>query len=93
MSDATPLALLRKNDEQLLARLKQAGFSDDRSQGVVHALIDVGECMEKIYQLLLPALISNLNSGDDDFKDQLWDIREEFRHIEYHMKDSGLADL
>ena len=73
----------------LLAR----GYSPERADSIVHALADITESSSKIYQTLLPALIDSRNASSDDFKDRLWDIREEFRHIQYHIEDGKLTEL
>lgn len=59
----------------------------------MHALVDIAESMEKLYGTLLPALVVALDQSSDEFKDKLWDLREEFRHVEYHLRDAKLTDL
>jgi hypothetical protein len=49
--------------------------------------------MEKIYRTLLPELMGALDQPSAAFKDKLWDIREEFRHVEYHLRDGKLTEL
>ena len=49
--------------------------------------------MRKIYVELVPELVGTLDESPDAFKEKLWDIREEFRHIAYHIEDAGLVDL
>ena len=38
-------------------------------------------------------LVRSLGESPEAFKDKLWDLREEFRHVAYHLKDPDLADL
>ncbi len=49
--------------------------------------------MEKLYGTLLPALMAAFDEPNAAFKDRLWDIREEFRHVGYHLEDAKLTEL
>ena len=79
--------------EDLLAGLLRQGFDQEQAEALVHALVDIGESMEKLYATLLPELMNTLDQPSAVFKDKLWDIREEFRHIEYHLRDAKLTEL
>jgi hypothetical protein len=79
--------------EELLAGLERQGLDRKEAEAVVHALVDVAESMEKIYRTLLPELMGVLDQPSAVFKDKLWDIREEFRHVEYHLRDGKLTEL
>jgi len=80
-------------NEELLAGLLRQGFDRERADAIVHALVDIAESMEKLYGTLLPELIATLNRPSAEFKDKLWDLREEFRHVEYHLRDAKLTEL
>jgi hypothetical protein len=86
-------ALLHVPHEELLAGLVRQGIDHERAEAIVHALVDIGESMGKIYGTLLPELMAVLDLSSAEFKDKLWDIREEFRHVEYHLQDAQLTDL
>ena len=58
----------------------------DESGVVVHALIDIAESIEKVYCRILPTLLSEPEAATEVLKDRFWDIREEFRHIDYHVQ-------
>lgn len=79
--------------EDLLAGLLRQGFDRERADAVVHALVDIAESMERIYTKLLPDLMDGFDQPGDVFKEKLWDIREEFRHVEYHLNDGKLTEL
>lgn len=79
--------------EELLSGLVRQGFDRERAEAIVHALVDIGESMGKIYGALLPGLMAVLDQSNSTFKDKLWDIREEFRHVEYHLQDAKLTEL
>jgi len=79
--------------DHLVAGLVQQGLGRERAEALVHALVDIRESMEKIYGTLLPKLIAVLDHSPDEFMDKLWDIREEFRHVDYHIHDSGITEL
>lgn len=86
-------ATFRVPHEELLAGLLRQGFDRERADAIVHALVDIAESMEKLYGTLLPALMAALDEPNARFKDRLWDIREEFRHVEYHLQDAKLTEL
>ena len=79
--------------ERLIEGLLQHGFDREKADAVVHALVDIEESTRKIYVELLPELVHALDQSPDAFKDKLWDVREEFRHIAYHLQDAKLTDL
>jgi hypothetical protein len=54
---------------------------------IVHALVDIQESMEKVYLQLLPKLM-NAQTHPTEKTEILWEIREEFRHIAYHIRDA-----
>lgn len=83
----------RVPQDELLAGLVRQGFDRERAEAIVHALVDIGESMENIYGALLPGMMAVLDRSNAEFKDKLWNIREEFRHVEYHIKDAKLDDL
>lgn len=83
----------RVRADELLAGLLRQGMDREQADAVVHALVDIGESMEKIYGTLLPELMRALDQPTAVFKDKLWDVREEFRHLEYHLQDAKLTEL
>jgi hypothetical protein len=93
VSSAEGGAPLRVPHEELLAGLLRQGLERERADAIVHALVDIGESMERIYGALLPELMVALHQPSAVFKDKLWDIREEFRHVEYHLHDAKLTEL
>lgn len=56
------------------------------TEAITHALADIAESVDKIYTQLLPKLSTNPH-------DILEEIRDEFRHIQYHIHDAELCDL
>jgi len=79
--------------ERLLQGLVRQGVDREKADALVHALVDIEESVRKIYVELVPELVRTLDEPPDAFKEKLWDIREEFRHIAYHIEDAGLVDL
>ena len=79
--------------ERLLQGLVRQGMDREKADALVHALVDIEESVRKIYVELVPELVGTLDESPDAFKEKLWDIREEFRHIAYHIEDAGLVDL
>ena len=62
-------------------------------EAIVHALTDIAASVEKGYGELLPELLSDPSVATEALQDTLWDMREEFRHIQYHIDDGALTDL
>ncbi len=83
----------RAQQSQLLSGLVRQGMQREHAEAVVHALEDIANSMEKVYGTLLPDLIGALDQPNAIFKDRLWDIREEFRHVAYHLRDARLTEL
>jgi hypothetical protein len=80
--------------DELFELMKSRGLLEGEDiETVIHALIDISESVEKIYEELIPNILNASDAKKDDLKDKLWDVREEFRHIEYHIKDAKLTDL
>jgi hypothetical protein len=79
-------------------RLLNVLTSDDlmaleKAESVTHALVDIAESIAEVYEVLLPKLMSLEQSSKSARQEVLWEIREEFRHIEYHLNDAGLGDI
>lgn len=88
-------AFIHQNVDRLLLLLREhGGMSAEGAEAAVHALIDIEHSVDTLYEKLIPALLSQETSADTlDTKDKIWDLREEFRHIDYHVHDSGLLDI
>ncbi len=84
---------IQADDLFKLIKARRLLEDEEAAEAVVHALIDISESVEKIYGELVPNILNASDSNADDLKDKLWDIREEFRHVEYHMKDAKLTEL
>ena len=67
-------------------------LSSDEIEAVVHALVDVKKSVDNVYGNLLPQLLNTQNSQDETWE-VLQDISEEFKHVDYHIKDGHLTDL
>lgn len=78
----------------LLALLKKdALLSLESADSVVHALVDIANSVNTVYGSILPKLLAASDASLEERRDILEDLREEFRHIEYHLHDAQLADL
>jgi hypothetical protein len=83
-----------KQANVLLRRLKQGrGLEASDAEAVVHALIDIEESMGKVYDELIPLLLEEDKLDAESATEAWWDIREEFRHISYHIADGKLTEL
>ena len=81
---------LIKEIEEKLREFKNLKI--EKKEDLLYSLIDIEESLKKIYENILPNLATK-DLSEEKFQDLLWDIREEFRHIDYHLHDSGLLDL
>lgn len=80
-------------DKLLDVLQKNPRFSRERAEALVHAMVDIAESMNKVYGETLPRLLSDPNASPDVLQDRVWELREEFRHIDYHVHDSGVLEL
>jgi len=72
------------------------GVSSEEEAGTLAlAFMDIYESVQKLYGsgALIPQLLSNQEASSERMEDLLWDIRNEFRHIDYHIHDAKLTDL
>jgi hypothetical protein len=66
-------------------------LSPQETEAFVYALVEISESVSKVYSQIIPAIL--LAKGPDALKDKIWDLREEFRHIQYHIDDAKLKEL
>jgi hypothetical protein len=71
---------------KLMAFLAAAGRDQENAEAWAHALFDLQESIDRVFESLLPEGLANAGEGRLK-REILGDIREEFRHIEYHMRD------
>ena len=62
--------------------------SKEEAEATVYALLHIAESIEKVYGELLPKLLSEPDSPRDMLEERLWEVREEFGHIDYHIHDA-----
>ncbi|MEW5744392.1 MAG: hypothetical protein AB1805_02975 [Nitrospirota bacterium] len=72
--------------------LRPRVYEEKKTETIIHALVDIAVSMKKIYFEILPEL-KQRQLSDNELRDRIWDIREEMRHIEYHIKDASLTEL
>jgi len=66
-------------------------IAHENLESYMHALIDIEESFINIYKIYLDEIIKN-EENTDFIKEKIWDIREEFRHIQYHINDAKLTE-
>ena len=82
----------KKDLDKLYDILKVHSFyKDNELDAYIHALADIKESVENIYNKYMKRIIKSPDDKDK-VQDCLWDIREEFRHIDYHLKDASLLE-
>ena len=94
-ADALPgRSFLEWDRERLFGLLVNSGLlPEERAEALVHALVDIGESISKIYGEQLPALLACRPGDAEAIQDKLWDLREEFRHVDYHIHDADFLTL
>jgi hypothetical protein len=70
---------------ELLAFFTKAGRTPEEAETWVHALVDIQESYTKIFEKLIGEALSGALKRSEH--EVLWDIREEMRHISYHVQD------
>jgi|GEM_PF-2745018 len=68
-------------------------LNQEDAEALEYALQDISESIEEIYSLIIPKILNNSNESKDFILNLLWDIRENFRHIQYHIDDGKLTSL
>lgn len=67
-------------------------IAEEHRNALYHALIDITNSIGAIYSAIIPRLLVSLNADEEELRDVLFELRDEFRHIEYHIRDARLAD-
>ena len=65
--------------------------TNEEIDSFIHAIVDIEESFLKIYSIHIKEILDN-QSNYDLIQDRLWEIREEFRHIDYHINDAKLTE-
>ena len=77
--------------EQLYGTLQR--LLPQRADAVALAPLDIKESAQEIYSNSLPALLEASDGSKRELRERLWELREEFRHIEYHTREGELTGL
>ncbi len=80
--------------QQLKELLRSRGvLLEAEAEAVAYALLDIAGSTRRVYLDIIPAILDEPNAPLDQLKDRIWNIREEFRHIVYHIHDGKLTEL
>lgn len=79
------------NDKIYPKLKKDTIFNKEKLDAFIHSLADIKESTDKIYNEYIPKLLENRST--EELEEVIWDIREEFRHIDYHIKDADLLEI
>jgi hypothetical protein len=82
-------------DENLCELLHtRCGLPVEKAESLTHALVDVLESVVQVYGTTIPGILGNTSHIEIEMlQDMVWDIREEFRHIDYHVHESGMLEI
>ena len=88
----TELKGLTEDDNNILhdVLLRRFHLSDEDTASKLHALNDIIDSINKIYNEVIPKIL--IEKDFDTIQDLYWDIREEFRHVDYHIHDANLIE-
>jgi hypothetical protein len=64
----------------------------EKAEAWCYAMHDIEESILKIKNKILPHLLSPECDDPEKFQQEIWSIREEFRHVQYHINDGKLTD-
>ena len=64
---------------------RQTSLKNEEIESIAHALVDIAESTVKIYEHLLPKLMQAVSQ--EETQNLIWEIRDEMRHIDYHIHD------
>jgi len=81
-----------KKLDKIYEKLASVNYFSDKNEleRFVHALTDIKESIDKIFNENVEEVC---NAKDmDTIKEKMWDIREDFRHISYHIEDAKLTE-
>lgn len=67
-------------------------MGDEESEAAVYALLDMAKPFEEIYFGLIPRILSVPHAERATLQDWVWEIREQLRHIDYHIHDGWLPE-
>lgn len=77
---------------ELYTKLEKAEiFKKDKLDSFIHSLVDIKNSIDEIYNVYIPILLKN--ESKELLEETIWDIREEFRHINYHIEDANLTNI
>ncbi len=85
-----------KNEDckKILELLTRDAILDrEKAESIVHAFVDIEHSLNEVYNKILPELIQTGEFRQEQILEKLWEIREQFRHIDYHIHDANLTDL
>jgi len=83
------VSLVKKLSES--STLRKLDRPNERgAETFAHALLDMSESFKKVESELLPKI--ERAEHDSEIEDAIFQIREEVRHILYHVKDAGLFE-
>lgn len=81
---------MKEGDRLLYEVLKKHHiFEQEDLEAYIHAIIDIRASIVKINEFLLDV---DDKIDKEEVKEIIWSVREEFRHIDYHLKDANLTE-
>jgi len=67
--------------------------SSEEVEKFVYGLLHVAESIDKIYGELIPRVLSDPDAPSEVLEDRIFDLRSEFDHVDYHIRDGRLTLL
>ena len=83
----------KKDYEKLLRNIISLEIlKTNKAEALIYGLQEIKDSIEIIYNEILPKLFDD-KLNKEQLLELLWDLREEFRHIDYHIKDAEILDM
>ena len=87
---ASELLKLAEHVAEILRSRRRIDVEQQDALGL--ALLDIALSFHRVYDELLPQIMDSGTRSDEELDDLLFEMRSDFRHIEYHIKDARLDE-
>ena len=95
MSDDPLQAFLDNQGSSRIVEIAHSGglIDDDRRDAIYLALLDITQSLATVYRNIIPQLLGDNAYSEEQIWELFFDLRDEFRHIDYHIHDAELDAL
>ncbi|MDD5363439.1 MAG: hypothetical protein PHN88_15050 [Ignavibacteria bacterium] len=69
----------------------KSAMPNENLESFMYALLHISSSISKIYFEIIPSILVDKNIKDEVLNELLVKLRNEFRHIQYHIEDGKLS--